>query len=86
MMKNKIKELSASLKDQLVDSRRYLHQYPELAFEEFKTAAFIKSQLDDWGISYRDQVAKTGVVLASLLLPMYDYKFYDYMISTLYLI
>ena len=62
MMKNKIKELSASLKDQLVDSRRYLHQYPELAFEEFKTAAFIKSQLDDWGISYRDQVAKTGVV------------------------
>lgn len=42
--------------------RRELHKYPELGFQEFKTAQLIKKELDILGIPYQDEVAKTGVV------------------------
>lgn len=61
-MINKIKELVQSIEQELVDTRRYLHQHPELAFEEFKTAAFIQSKLSEWSVSYKDKVAKTGII------------------------
>lgn len=32
--------------------RRHLHAHPELGFDEHETTAFIRSLLDEWGLSY----------------------------------
>ena len=44
------------------DVRRTLHQWPELAFKEEKTSAYIAECLKKIGISYKSGVAQTGVV------------------------
>jgi amidohydrolase len=38
----------------LIDFRHRLHQIPELAFEEFKTAAMIRQELDRLGVEHTD--------------------------------
>lgn len=47
---------------EVVAIRRHIHANPELAFQEVKTAAFICKKLDEYGIPYTANVAKTGVV------------------------
>jgi len=47
---------------ELVANRRYLHQHPELAFQEENTARFVAEKLRDLGIETQTGVAKTGVV------------------------
>lgn len=42
--------------------RRDLHAHPELAFEESRTADFVASQLESYGIEVTRAVGKTGVV------------------------
>lgn len=39
---------------------RQLHRIPELAFEETKTSAHIRSALDEMGIPYDYPIATTG--------------------------
>ncbi|MRH44138.1 amidohydrolase [Aquibacillus halophilus] len=46
----------------MVEMRRYLHQYPELSFEEYKTAAYIADTYQKIGIPYQSQVGGNGVV------------------------
>ena len=47
---------------EVVAMRRYLHMNPELAFKENNTADFICRKLDEYGIPYQRNIAKTGVV------------------------
>ncbi|KAI3977633.1 hypothetical protein MKX01_004166 [Papaver californicum] len=41
--------------------RRRIHEYPELAYEEFETSRLIRSELDRIGVGYRFPLAKTGI-------------------------
>ncbi len=42
--------------------RRYLHQHPELSFEEVETANYISALLDEWKIPHKKDVAGNGIV------------------------
>lgn len=48
--------------DEAVQWRHYLHQNPELGFQEQETSAFIAARLSEWGYSVRTGYGKTGVV------------------------
>lgn len=57
----KIKSISKQIFPSLVKLRRELHQYPELAFKEFKTSEKIAKELRRLGIDFNKDIAKTGV-------------------------
>jgi len=61
-LKDRIKSLASEYLKEVTDIRRHLHRHPELSFKEFETAKFIAAKLDEYGISYQDKVAKTGIV------------------------
>lgn len=42
--------------------RRDLHAHPELGFEERRTAEFVATQLESWGIETHRGIGRTGVV------------------------
>ncbi|WP_078550745.1 M20 family metallopeptidase [Litchfieldia alkalitelluris] len=46
----------------MVSIRRYLHQHPELSFQEYETAAFIANFYKELGIEVRTNVGGNGVV------------------------
>ncbi len=46
----------------LIEIRRELHQYPELSFQEHRTAALAAREAAEAGFSVRTGIAKTGVV------------------------
>ena len=54
--------ITPTFMDELISIRRHLHQHPELSFQEQKTSAFIRKQLDRWGIQYRYPIVRTGIV------------------------
>lgn len=51
-----------SFTDQLIAIRRELHEYPEVAHEEFKTTESIRGWLKEAGIRILDYGLKTGVI------------------------
>ena len=42
--------------------RKKLHKIPEIAFNELKTAEFIKNYLTEIGIKFHSNVATTGII------------------------
>jgi len=54
--------ITPELFDRLVALRRELHQYPELSWQETRTAAVISGFLHDLGIHHRMNIAGHGVV------------------------
>lgn len=61
-MQAKLFEEIDSLYDEMVEMRRYLHQYPELSFHEVKTAEFIQEQYKLLDIPFQANVGGNGVV------------------------
>ena len=61
MLKTKIKELAKNIHQEVIASRRHLHQNPELSFEEENTRVYVAGKLDELGISY-ERMAGNGLV------------------------
>jgi amidohydrolase len=57
----KIKNVSKEIFPSLVKLRRELHQYPEIACNEYKTSERIAKELKKLGIDVKKGIAKTGV-------------------------
>lgn len=51
-----------SIKDQIIQWRRQIHQNPELGFEEHQTAKLITETLEGFGLRVQTGIARTGVV------------------------
>lgn len=60
-MIEQIKALAAEYKNECIRIRHYLHAHPELSFQEFNTATFIQSKLNELDIPFQ-VMATTGVV------------------------
>lgn len=58
----KIQDKSAEIFPKVVAYRKYLHQFPELSYEEVETSKFVIKQLREIGIEHIEILAETGVV------------------------
>ena len=54
--------LSDSLEKHTIAVRRMIHQKPELAFEEYKTAGLVMQELRRMGIPYEESPVEPGIV------------------------
>jgi amidohydrolase len=61
MLKDEIKQLAKEIYSNVIENRRHLHAHPELSFCEYETSAFVKTRLDEMGVSWKS-MANTGVV------------------------
>ncbi|WP_419888758.1 M20 family metallopeptidase [Neobacillus niacini] len=48
--------------DEMVTIRRFMHQHPELSFQEFNTAQYIKKYYEKLGIEVKGNIGGNGVV------------------------
>jgi amidohydrolase len=62
MLKDKIKNLAQSYHADVIKMRRYLHENPELSYEEVETGKFVANKLKEFGIPFVHGVAENGVV------------------------
>ena len=60
MLKDKIKTLAKAYREEVIQTRRHLHANPELSFQEYKTAAFVKERLMEIGVTQIESKADTG--------------------------
>ncbi|PZX57982.1 M20 metallopeptidase family protein [Algoriphagus chordae] len=60
MLKDKIKSLAKAYKEEVIANRRHLHANPELSYQEFNTAEFVKKKLQEIGITNIESKADTG--------------------------
>lgn len=61
-MRERVRELNDDVFEDIVRLRRTIHENPELAFEERKTARIVADTLKPLGFIVKEGVARTGVV------------------------
>ena len=61
-MKINIKKEIQKISEHIYSYRRDFHQYPELSFQEYRTAETISKHLESFGIEHRTGVGETGIV------------------------
>ena len=62
MLKDKIQLLAQTYFPDVVSMRRYLHENPELSYEEVETGKYVAQKLTEYGIPHVHGVADNGVV------------------------
>lgn len=60
--KEYINDSVSRIEQELISIREYLHAHPELSYQEYKTAEFVESKLQEFGITDYKRVCKTGIV------------------------
>lgn len=60
-MIDRIKQLAAAQRDEVIEWRRWMHQHPELSQEEFGTMAFVAERLRAMGLQPCTGIGRTGV-------------------------
>ncbi len=50
------------IQKKIIDTRRDLHKYPELSFQEIRTSKLVAERLESFGIDVERNIGKTGVV------------------------
>lgn len=60
-LKKELLELTQKYLPYMIETRRYLHQHPEVSYQEYETTKFIKSELEKMGIPF-DSPLETGCV------------------------
>lgn len=61
MLSEKIRSLAARYESEALNIRHHLHAHPELSYQEFETAAFVRQKLTAYGIPHVT-MAETGVI------------------------
>jgi amidohydrolase len=61
-LREKILNYAETLMEEMVVTRRHLHQHPELSFNEEKTSAHIRELLDGWGVEYDYPFVQHGIL------------------------
>jgi amidohydrolase len=61
-LKQLIKSLTKENLEKTINHRRYIHQNPELSFEEKETSAYVSAQLKEMDIPYKTGIAGTGIL------------------------
>ncbi len=56
----RIQQLAGQYFEQVVQIRRHLHQYPELSYQEYETAAYLEGELEKMGLKSQ-RLADTGL-------------------------
>ncbi len=59
---NNIKDKVAKYHNETIDCYKYLHQHPELSFQEEKTSKYIENKLEEWQIEYRSNIGGFGIL------------------------
>lgn len=60
-MEKLILEKAKNLESYIIETRRIFHQYPEVKYEEEKTARIVAEELHKLGFEVTENIAKTGV-------------------------
>ena len=60
--KDTVKKMAQEIYPDLIKFRRWLHQHPELSFQENNTANYIAQVLKDHNIPFREGIAGTGII------------------------
>lgn len=61
-MKKNIEKIMDKYYKKIVALRHFIHENPEIAFEEIKTSGAICKILDEFNITYKRGIAKTGIL------------------------
>lgn len=61
-LKQKVLEAIDRHKDEIIEIGETIFANPELGYKEYKTAQLVKDVFDRYGVKYRSEIARTGVI------------------------